>query len=88
MLRGASGVAQGTRIRVKLHPALRRAAATTEAEQELCLPPGATVRHLLEAFDLVHGEVGLVVVNGALAGEAQELPDGARVELYPVFSGG
>ncbi|MBC7105541.1 MAG: MoaD/ThiS family protein, partial [Firmicutes bacterium] len=52
------------------------------------LPPGATVRHLLETFRLVPGEVGLVVVNGALADEARELPDGARVELYPVFGGG
>lgn len=57
-------------------------------KSEFQFQEGATVGEMLRYLGLCHGEVGLVVVNGEVANEDRELEDGAKVELYPIFSGG
>ena len=46
---------------------------------------GATVKHMIEALDVPHTEVELVLVNGESVGFGQRLRDGDRVSVYPKF---
>ena len=45
----------------------------------------ATVKHMIEAFDVPHTEVELVLVNGESVGFDRLLQDGDRVAVYPKF---
>jgi uncharacterized protein with PIN domain len=45
----------------------------------------ATVKHMIEAFDVPHTEVELVLVNGESVGFDRMLQDGDRVAVYPKF---
>ena len=45
----------------------------------------ATVKHMIEAFDVPHTEVELVLVNGESVGFDRVLQDGDRVAVYPKF---
>ena len=46
---------------------------------------GATVKHMIEALDVPHTEVELVLVNGESVGFEQQLRDSDRVAVYPKF---
>ncbi|HEX4598800.1 MAG TPA: Mut7-C RNAse domain-containing protein [Burkholderiaceae bacterium] len=48
-------------------------------------PQAATVKHMIEALDVPHAEVELVLVNGESVGFDRLLQDGDRVSVYPVF---
>ena len=45
----------------------------------------ATVKHMIEALDVPHTEVELVLVNGESVGFDRLLQDGDRVAVYPKF---
>src|SRR5438132_1476136 len=45
----------------------------------------ATVKHMIEALDVPHTEVELVLVNGDSVGFDRLLQDGDRVAVYPKF---
>jgi len=48
-------------------------------------PHAATVKHMIEALDVPHTEVELVLVNGESVGFDRLLQDGDRVSVYPMF---
>lgn len=48
-------------------------------------PREATVKHMIEALDVPHTEVELVLVNGESVGFERVLQDGDRVAVYPKF---
>jgi len=51
-----------------------------------CRCPGeATVKHMIEALDVPHTEVELVLVNGESVGFDRRLRDDDRVSVYPKF---
>ncbi|CEP68723.1 Molybdopterin synthase/thiamin biosynthesis sulphur carrier, beta-grasp [Moorella glycerini] len=76
------------KVRVELQLSLIRYSNNQTGEISLVMEDDANVHDVLEFFNLVHGEVGVVLINGKLAAEDQELPDNATVILYPVFGGG
>jgi hypothetical protein len=47
----------------------------------------ASVKDLIESFDVPHSEVELVVVNGESVDFSRLVRDGDRVAVYPVFEG-
>jgi uncharacterized protein len=52
----------------------------------VCRCPSATsVKHMIEALDVPHTEVELVLVNGESVGFDRLLSDGDRVAVYPKF---
>lgn len=59
-----------------------------EAQFELELPAGATVRELIHASGIPWEEVGLAAVNGARAEDATKLNDGDQVMLMAPLEGG
>jgi uncharacterized protein with PIN domain len=48
-------------------------------------PPGATVKHMIEALGVPHTEVELVLVDGESVGFERRLVAGERVAVYPKF---
>jgi uncharacterized protein with PIN domain len=48
-------------------------------------PPGASVKHMIEALGVPHTEVELVLVEGESVAFTHVLRDGDRVAVYPVF---
>ena len=48
---------------------------------------GTSVKDVIEGLGVPHTEVDLVLVNGASVDFAQQLVDGDRVSVYPVFEG-
>lgn len=75
-------------VKVELKFALRKYGPDPNGVEILTLQDRATVQDILNAFGITHGEVGVILVNGALAVETQEIPENATVSLYPVFGGG
>ncbi len=53
--------------------------------KEFLIP--ASVKDLIESFDVPHSEVELVVVNGESSDFSRLIRDGDRVAVYPVFEG-
>jgi len=76
------------KVKVELQLSLKRYSNVQTNEIILTVGDNATVQDVLETFNLVHGEVGVVLVNGELATETEELPDNATIILYPIFGGG
>jgi len=52
------------------------------------VPDHTTVLRVLEDVGVPWGEVGLVVVNGALVDERRELADGDKLEVFSPIGGG
>lgn len=48
-------------------------------------PPGATVKHMVEALGVPHTEVELLLLNGESVGFEHRLCEGDRVAVYPTF---
>ena len=77
------------RITVELQTSLKRFARDTDGRVIVALEHSATVRDALDALGLVHGEVGLVLVDDSLVDdEAQHIPAGSVLKVYPIFGGG
>ena len=49
------------------------------------LPPGATVKHLIESAGVPHTEVELILLNGNSVGFGKQPVSGDMVSVYPVF---
>lgn len=47
----------------------------------VAIPPGASLKHVIEACGVPHTEVGAIRVNGRLAGFAERAADGDRIEV-------
>lgn len=75
------------RLKVRLHGGLGREAAGP-AYVPIDLPPGSTLGSVQDALRIPRGEVGLFVVDGDLRHEDYAPPDGARIDIYPLFGGG
>lgn len=75
------------RLKVRLHGGLERETANSDYAP-IALPPGATLSGLQDALRIPRGEVGLFVVNGELRHEDYAPPDGAMIDIYPLFGGG
>ena len=50
--------------------------------------PGSSLLDIQDRLGIPRGDVGLFVVDGELRSEGYVPPDGARVDLYPMFGGG
>lgn len=46
------------------------------------------IQQILELFEIVPGEVGVILLNSNLASEEAKVQDNDIIELYPVFGGG
>lgn len=57
-------------------------------ERELELPPGTTVAGLLDAIAIDRARPVIVGRNGWALDQADEVRDGDRIMVSPVFSGG
>ena len=58
------------------------------SERELELPPGTTVAQLLDAIGIDRSRPLIVGRNGWAIELVDEVGDGDRIMIYPVFSGG
>jgi sulfur carrier protein ThiS len=59
-----------------------------EGERRLQLEAPVTVSDLLGQLDIEDGEVGVVAINGELAGKHETLQDRDEVQLFPPIGGG
>jgi uncharacterized protein len=62
-------------------PATRR-----DSEFRCACAADATVKHVIEALGVPHTEIGLVVVDGAVASLGQRVREGARIAVYPAHA--
>lgn len=76
------------KVLVRLRGGLERYTESQDGCEEVTLPEGSRVSHLVGRFGFAEGQVGLIVLNGELAHPGARLSDGSRVELYPIFGGG
>lgn len=58
------------------------------SERELDLPPGSTVAELLDALGIDRGRPLIVGRNGWAIEAVDEVREGDRILVSPVFSGG
>lgn len=75
------------KLRVRLHGGLERG-IVGPGGVSIDLPPGATLRSAQDSLGIPPGEVGLFVVDGELRHEDFVPPDGATIDIYPLFGGG
>jgi molybdopterin converting factor small subunit len=75
-------------ITVRAQGHLRHFRADGRERFTLELPPGATVRMLIDASGIPWEEVGLTAVNGHQAEDAAPLQDGDQVMLLAPMEGG
>jgi hypothetical protein len=75
------------RLKIRLHGGLE-CEAVDPANGSLDVPPGATLRSVQDALGVPRGAVGLFVVDGELRHDDYAPPDGATVDIYPLFGGG
>lgn len=59
-----------------------------EEERRFQLEAPVTVGDLLQHLNIEDGEVGVVALNGELAGECEGLRDGDTLQLFPPIGGG
>ena len=57
-------------------------------DRALALTPGAKVRDAISALGMDRGAVGIVVRDGKIASEEDELRDEDALTLYPPLTGG
>jgi molybdopterin converting factor small subunit len=78
------------RIEVRLYASLERAHGIAPgAPLAVELPPGASLRSVIEALDIQPARVHLAFVNGIAVSEwSQPLSDNDRVGLFPPVGGG
>lgn len=76
-----------TQVTVRLRGGLERHAPEPPGRL-LDAPPGATLLTLQDMLGIPRGEVGLFVVDGQMQHEDFAPPDGATVDIYPMFGGG
>ena len=76
-------------IRLRLHWGLGRYLPDLPTEGiRLILQEKISIDELLEEHGIPAGEVGMVAVNGCLAGKGRTLDDHDDVHLYPPLEGG
>jgi sulfur carrier protein ThiS len=76
-------------ISIHLHWGLGRYLPDSPAKGiKLILPEMISIYELLEEHGIPAGEVGMVAVNGCLAGRNHTLNDQDDVHLYPPLEGG
>ena len=75
------------RIGVVLQAGLRKY-LNGEKERTVELPADATIGDLVEALGMGEDDVWIIGLNGRLAGRADRLEDGDRVEFYEPVAGG
>jgi hypothetical protein len=76
-------------ITVELQTSLKRLAMDTDGRVIVTLEHSATVRDALDVLGLIHGEVGLVLIDDRLVDdETQHIPAGSVLKIYPIFGGG
>jgi molybdopterin converting factor small subunit len=76
-------------IRLRLHWGLGRYLPHSPTKRiKLILPEKISIDELLEKHGIPEVEVGIVVVNGYLAGRDRTLSDQDDVHLYPPLEGG
>lgn len=46
------------------------------------------IKYFLEKYEIIPGEVGVILLNSNLACESTKISDGDVLELFPVFGGG
>ena len=49
---------------------------------------GTTVKEIIKAFNLIEGEVGLVIINSKIGNLCSIVEENDSLELYPVIAGG
>ena len=72
-------------IRVTLSGNLRK---YFEEDKRFQLEAPVTVGDLLQHLNIEDGEVGVVAINGELAGKTERLREGDTVQLFPPIGGG
>lgn len=75
-------------IHVRAQGQLRHLRPDGQERFTLALPPGSTVRALIDGSGVPWDEVGLVAVNGRQADDEQVLADGDEVTLLAPMEGG
>lgn len=76
-----------TTVRVTLHGGLEW---RTGGRRTVCVEVGrgCTVGHILRMLGLQPGDVGVVVLNGAVARPETRVERGGELDIYPVVGGG
>lgn len=46
------------------------------------------IKDILNAFSIIPGEVGVILINSKLVSEEAKVNDGDRIELFLIFGGG
>lgn len=76
------------RVTVRAQGHLKRYRPDHQERFDLELPPGSTVRMLIDASGIPWEEVGLAAVNGKQAPDDQSLANGDEVMLLVPLEGG
>lgn len=48
----------------------------------------AVIKDILNTFNIIPGEIGVILLNSKLVSEEAKVKDGDTIELFPVFGGG
>lgn len=46
------------------------------------------IKDILNTFNIIPGEIGVILLNSKLVSEEVKVKDGDTIELFPVFGGG
>lgn len=55
---------------------------------EMNIKRDVNIKYILEKYEIIPGEVGVILLNSNLACEGTKVSDGDVLELFPVFGGG
>lgn len=76
------------RVAVKLMLTFESKGPRGEKPIELMLSPGATIGQVLESFSIKPSVAKVILLNGRITEEAQELKDGDQLTVFPPLEGG
>ena len=74
------------RIQLKLSATLKRFAPPVADDYPI--PPGSTVRELIDALGIPSAEVNLIFIDGRRANFEARLTGGEQVSVFPPLGGG
>lgn len=78
------------KLMVKLHGTLRQHFPDYQPSQgiEVEIPQGATVKDLLKCLNIADSHRPVIIVNGLVLKEEDQIPDGTAVDVFQSLQGG
>jgi len=74
-------------IIIKFNSILKRL-NNNEEISELKFEENYKIKDVLRIYEVIPGEVGIILLNSNLAAEEDKVKDGDIIEIFPIFGGG